>query len=104
MKYEMLLPGVSVRLLTFAYVPPAPPIPPTVLLAEPLVPPCPPPITSMVLAALFQSDGTFQEVPELRTMTVEANACAGNEERKATQRTGNTHSAPTRNFLDTMSL
>jgi hypothetical protein len=58
----------------------------------------------MVLAELFQSDGTVQEVPEVRTTTVAANACAGSEKRNARKRKGKTEEHCKMTFLKTISI
>src|ERR1700683_1246091 len=59
--YVTFVLGVSDRFEILAYAPPPP-----ALLLDPFAPPPPPPMTSMVLAALFQSEGTVQLVADVR--------------------------------------
>ena len=70
---KAVLPGVRARLTTSEYAPPPPPPAPPTLLAC-LPPPPPPPIASIVLFALFQSNGTVQVLAPVavRKMTVAA--------------------------------
>ena len=61
-----MLPAVVVKLLTFLYSPPPPDPAPT-----PVLPAAPPPIASIVLT-FVQSEGTVQDVPEVRMITLVA--------------------------------